>query len=195
MERGSQPASREDYDVARSIGQFFQEEGIEIVLSGETLGVEGLSGERVRLHVRTPEGQREIEGTDILAAMGRTPNTAGVGLAEAGVEIDARGYIKVNERLETTAPGVWAMGECAGSPQFTHVAFDDYRVVRDNLAGGKRTTTDRLIPFCMFTDPELARVGLNETEARNRGGWITGSSGFPWARCCGLAHSPKRAVS
>jgi pyruvate/2-oxoglutarate dehydrogenase complex dihydrolipoamide dehydrogenase (E3) component len=169
IERGSQLASREDYDVAQSIRQFFEEDGIEIVLSGEMLGVEGLSGERVRLQLRTPESRREVEGTDILVAIGRTPNTAGIGLAEAGVEMDARGYIKVNERLETTAPGVWAMGECAGSPQFTHVAFDDYRVVRDNLAGGKRTTTDRLIPFCMFTDPELARVGLNETEARNRG--------------------------
>jgi pyruvate/2-oxoglutarate dehydrogenase complex dihydrolipoamide dehydrogenase (E3) component len=83
--------------------------------------------------------------------------------------LDARGYIKVNERLETTAPEVWAMGDCAGSPQFTHVAYDDFRVVRDNLGGGSRTTRDRLIPFCMFTDPELARVGLNETEAKKRG--------------------------
>jgi pyruvate/2-oxoglutarate dehydrogenase complex dihydrolipoamide dehydrogenase (E3) component len=86
----------------------------------------------------------------------------------AGIELDARGYIKVNERLETTAPSVWAMGECAGSPQFTHVAYDDFRIVRDNLMGANRTTLDRLVPFCMFTDPELARVGLNETEAKNR---------------------------
>jgi pyruvate/2-oxoglutarate dehydrogenase complex dihydrolipoamide dehydrogenase (E3) component len=102
-------------------------------------------------------------------AAGRTPNTRGIGLEAAGVELDARGYIKVNERLETTATGVWAMGDCAGSPQFTHVAFDDFRVVRDNLTGGNRTTRDRLIPFCMFTDPELARVGLNESEAKSRG--------------------------
>jgi pyruvate/2-oxoglutarate dehydrogenase complex dihydrolipoamide dehydrogenase (E3) component len=115
------------------------------------------------------EGQREIEGTDILVATGRTANAAGIGLEEAGVELDARGCIMVNERLETTAPGVWAMGDCAGSPQFTHVAFDDFRVVRGNLAGGTRTTTGRLIPFCLFNDPELARVGLTETEARSRG--------------------------
>jgi pyruvate/2-oxoglutarate dehydrogenase complex dihydrolipoamide dehydrogenase (E3) component len=83
--------------------------------------------------------------------------------------LDRRGYVKVNERLETTAPGVWAMGECAGSPQFTHVAFDDFRVVRDNLAGRKRTTRDRLIPYCVFIDPELGRVGLGETEAERRG--------------------------
>jgi pyruvate/2-oxoglutarate dehydrogenase complex dihydrolipoamide dehydrogenase (E3) component len=104
-----------------------------------------------------------------LVATGRTPNTRGIGLEAVGIEIDARGYVVVNERLETTAPGVWAMGECAGSPQFTHVAFDDFRVVRDNLAGHDRTTRDRLIPFYVFTDPQLARVGLNETEARQQG--------------------------
>jgi pyruvate/2-oxoglutarate dehydrogenase complex dihydrolipoamide dehydrogenase (E3) component len=102
-------------------------------------------------------------------AIGRTPNTRGIGLETAGVELDPRGYIKVNERLETTAPDVWAMGDCAGSPHFTHVAYDDFRVVRDNLNGGSRTTRDRLIPFCMFTDPELARVGKNEVEARRAG--------------------------
>ena len=104
-----------------------------------------------------------------MVATGRTPNTQGIGLETAGIELDARGHIKVNERLETTAADVWAVGDCAGSPQFTHVAFDDFRVVRDNLNGGSRTTHDRLIPFCMFTDPELARVGLNEREAKAGG--------------------------
>ena len=98
------------------------------------------------------------------------PLTTGIRLETAGVELDARGYVKVDEKLETTAPEVWAMGECAGSAQFTHVAFDDFRVVRDNLAGGHRTTRDRLIPFCLFTDPPLARVGLNEREADERDG-------------------------
>ena len=87
-------------------------------------------------------------------------------MEEVGVELDARGYIKVNDRLETTASNVWAMGDCAGSPQFTHVAYHDFRVVRDNLRGGNRSTKDRIVPFCMFTDPELARVGRNETEAK-----------------------------
>ena len=100
---------------------------------------------------------------------GRTPNTEGIGLELAGVELGDDGYIKVNERLETTAPGIWAIGECAGSPKFTHIAFDDFRVVRDNLAGVDRVTTGRQVPFCMFTDPELARVGLSETEAKARG--------------------------
>src|SRR5207244_6776602 len=86
-----------------------------------------------------------------------------------GVELDTRGYIRVNERLETSAPEVWAIGECAGSPQFTHVSIDDFRIIRDNLAGGKRSTRDRLVPYCMFTDPPLAHVGLSEGDARRRG--------------------------
>jgi len=106
---------------------------------------------------------------DLLVGTGRTPNTHGIGLELAAVDLDARGYVKVNERLETSAANVWAMGDCAGSPQFTHVSFDDFRVVRDNLSGGNRTTSNRLVPYCMFTDPELARVGLNEVEARTRG--------------------------
>jgi pyruvate/2-oxoglutarate dehydrogenase complex dihydrolipoamide dehydrogenase (E3) component len=110
-----------------------------------------------------------IEGTDLLIAAGRTPNTQDIGLELAGIELDSREYVRVNERLETTASEVWAVGDCAGSPLFTHVAFDDFRIVRDNLNGGSRTTQNRLIPFCMFTDPELARVGLNESEAKTRG--------------------------
>lgn len=131
--------------------------------------MQGRSGAGVSLRLRTPRGEQTIEGSAILAATGRTPNTAGIGLDVAGVALDARGYVTVNDRLETSAPDVWALGECAGSPQFTHVAFDDFRIIRDNLAGGSRTTRDRLIPFCMFTDPPLARVGLSEGEARRRG--------------------------
>ena len=110
-----------------------------------------------------------LEGTHVLVATGRTPNTQGIGLELAGVETTGRGHVKVNERLETTAPGVWAVGDCAGSPHFTHIVFDDFRIVRDNLAGGHRVTTGRQVPFCMFTDPEFARVGLSETEAKERG--------------------------
>jgi pyruvate/2-oxoglutarate dehydrogenase complex dihydrolipoamide dehydrogenase (E3) component len=169
VEHGPQLAGREDPDVADAILQVFRTDGIEVSLSAETLRVQGRSGEHVSLLVRTPHGEQTLDGSDILAAAGRTPNTAGIGLDVAGVEVDARGYIAVNDRLETSAPGVWAMGECAGSPQFTHVSFDDFRIIRDNLAGGSRTTRDRLIPFCMFTDPPLARVGLNERDARRRG--------------------------
>jgi pyruvate/2-oxoglutarate dehydrogenase complex dihydrolipoamide dehydrogenase (E3) component len=127
------------------------------------------SGEEVSVAVRTTSGEQKIEGSDILVAAGRIPNTAGIGLEEAGVELDGRGYIRVNERLETTASDVWAIGECAGSPQFTHVSIDDFRIIRDNLAGGKRSTRDRLVPYCMFTEPPLARVGLSESEAQRQG--------------------------
>jgi pyruvate/2-oxoglutarate dehydrogenase complex dihydrolipoamide dehydrogenase (E3) component len=131
--------------------------------------VQGRSGARVSLRVRTPDGERTLDGSDLLVAAGRTPNTTGIGLEAAGVAVDARGYITVNNRLETTAPEVWAMGECAGSAQFTHVSFDDFRIIRDNLAGGQRTTRDRLIPFCLFIDPPLARVGLSERDASRLG--------------------------
>ncbi len=169
VQRGPQLADHEDADVSEAIGQLFRDEGIEVLLSAESLKVEGRSGKSVRLHLRTPPGERVIEGSDILVATGRTPNTAGIGLDTAGVRLDQRAYIQVNDRLETSAPNVWAIGECAGSPQFTHVSEDDFRVIRDNLAGGNRSTRDRLIPFCLFTDPPLARVGLSEAEARQRG--------------------------
>jgi pyruvate/2-oxoglutarate dehydrogenase complex dihydrolipoamide dehydrogenase (E3) component len=169
VEHGAQLIGREDPDVTEEIRRVLSAEEINIVAGAEGLQVEGRSGEGVRLRVRTAAGEQTVEGSDILVAAGRTPNTAGIGLETAGVELDARGYVKVNDRLETTAPEVWAIGECAGSPQFTHVSEDDFRIIRDNLAGGRRSTRDRLVPFCLFTDPPLARVGLSETEARQRG--------------------------
>ena len=138
-------------------------------MAAEPLNVHGQSGKEVSVTVRTTSGEQKIEGSDILVAAGRIPNTAGIGLEKAGVELDGRGYIRVNERLETTASGVWALGECAGSPQFTHVSVDDFRIIRDNLAGGKRSTRDRLVPYCMFTDPPLAHVGLSEGDAQRQG--------------------------
>jgi pyruvate/2-oxoglutarate dehydrogenase complex dihydrolipoamide dehydrogenase (E3) component len=169
IQHGPQLLGSEDPDVVEAIQQLFADEGIDVLLSAEVQKVEGRAGQGVRLQVRLPQGERLLECSDILVATGRTPNTAGIGLDTLGVRLDARGYIQVNDRLETTAKDVWAMGECAGSPQFTHVSENDFAIVRDNLAGGNRTTRDRLIPFCLFTDPELARVGLNETEARRRG--------------------------
>ena len=169
VERGPQIAAAEDPDVAQALLENFASEGIEVLLNTQVREVQGLSGQQVRVAIKNSHGGQAIEGTDLLVATGRTPNTQAIGLEAAGIELDARGYIKVSERLETTAPGVWAMGDCAGSPQFTHVAYDDFRIVRENLNGGSRTTRDRLTPFCMFTDPELARVGLNESEAKRRG--------------------------
>ncbi len=169
VEHGPQLMSREDPDVSDEVQRILGDEGIQFFVGAEILQVHGRSGEEVGLVVRTTSGEQHIEGSDILVAAGRTPNTDGIGLEETGVELDGRGYIRVNERLETTAPGVWAIGECAGSPQFTHVSADDYRIIRDNLAGAKRSTRDRLVPYCMFTEPPLARVGLSERDARRQG--------------------------
>jgi pyruvate/2-oxoglutarate dehydrogenase complex dihydrolipoamide dehydrogenase (E3) component len=168
IESGPQLAGREDPDVGAALLELFRDEGIHVLLHAEVRHVSGRSGQGIRARSAGANGDQIIEGTHLLVAAGRTPNTQDIGADLAGVELDSRGYVKVNERLETTAPGVWALGDCAGSPQFTHVAFDDFRIVRDNLNGGGRTTRNRLIPFCMFTDPELARVGLNESEARTR---------------------------
>jgi pyruvate/2-oxoglutarate dehydrogenase complex dihydrolipoamide dehydrogenase (E3) component len=169
IEQGPQLASREDPDVAEEMRRIFSEEGIDVLVSAEAVRVQGRSRENVSVLVRTPSGERTIEGSDILVAAGRRPNTAGIGLEVAGVDLDSRGYIRVNERLETTAPEAWAIGECAGSPQFTHVSLDDFRIIRDNLAGGNHTTRGRLVPYCMFTDPPLARVGLSEDDAQRQG--------------------------
>ena len=169
IERNPRLAHREDQDVTDLLQEALREEGIEIVTSARINRVEGQSGKLVKLYAVQNESEIILEGTHILVAGGRTPNTQDIGLELTGVETTDRGHVKVNERLETTAPGVWAVGDCAGSPHFTHIAFDDFRVVRDNLAGGNRVTTGRQVPFCMFTDPEFARIGLSEREARERG--------------------------
>jgi pyruvate/2-oxoglutarate dehydrogenase complex dihydrolipoamide dehydrogenase (E3) component len=169
VEPARQLMSREDADVAEEIQSVLVGEGIDVVLNAQPVNVHGLSGDAVTLTVRTDETEQTIEGSDLLIAAGRVANTAGIGVQKANVELDARGYIRVNERLETTASGVWAIGECAGSPQFTHVSVDDFRIVRDNMAGGNRGTDDRIVPYTMFTDPPLARVGLSEGEAQRQG--------------------------
>ena len=169
IESGPQLLAREDIDVSQEVRRVLVEEGIRVLVGAELLQAGGRSGDKISLHMRTPLGEHHIDGSDILVAAGRIPNTSGIGLQEAGVELDKRGYIRVNGRLETSAPNIWALGECAGSPQFTHISEDDFRIIRDNLAGGNRSTSDRLIPYCMFTDPPLARVGLSEGEAERQG--------------------------
>src|SRR6185503_6206610 len=169
IESGPQLMAREDIDVSREMRRILRDEAIEVLVEAELLQVLGRSGDKVTLTVRTPSSEQRIDGSDILVATGRIPNTAGIGLEDAGVELDGRGYIRVNGRLETSAPDVWALGECAGSPQFTHISEDDFRIIRENLAGGNRSTRDRLVPYCMFTDPPLAHVGLSEGEAKRQG--------------------------
>ena len=169
IDRNGRLAHHEDEDISQGLEEMCRDEGITVVTNAKIARVEGNSGEWIRLRGSRDGGDLFLEGTHLLVAAGRTPNTSGIGLEKAGVETTDRGYVKVNERLQTTAEGVWAIGDCAGSPQFTHISTNDSKVVIDNIAGGNRVTTGRQVPFCMFTDPELARIGLSETEAKRRG--------------------------
>ena len=169
IQNGPQLLSQEDPDVAEAMQRVLSDEGITCLVSAQPVRVDGRSGKDVSVLVRTATREQRIDASDLLVAAGRTPNTGGIGLEQVGVELDARGYIRVNDRLETTTPDVWAIGECAGSPQFTHVSADDFQIIRENLAGGKRSTRDRLIPYCVFTDPPLAHVGLSEGDAGRQG--------------------------
>ena len=166
IDRNRRLLNREDDDVTEALHRLFEEEGIEVILNSEIMRISGRSGERVKVVLEQHGIEKTLEGSHLLVAAGRIPNTDGLGLDLAGVELTDRGYVKVNERLETTAPGVWAVGEVAGSPQFTHISEDDFRVFSDNVAGGNHVTTARQVPFCLYTDPELARVGLSEKEAK-----------------------------
>ncbi|HEU0179850.1 MAG TPA: FAD-dependent oxidoreductase [Blastocatellia bacterium] len=171
IEEGAQLAGHEDPDIGGALLDLFRDEGIEVLLESVIRQVDGRSGNKVKLKVcsKNTRAERAVEGTDLLVATGRKANTDGIGLEQTGVELNEHGYIKVNERLQTTAPDIWAMGDCAGSPMFTHVAVDDFHIVYNNLNGGNGATRNRLVPFCLFTDPELVRVGRNESEARRDG--------------------------
>ena len=169
IDRNQRLMSREDQDVCKALGNLLEDEGIDVHLNARIKRVSGKSGQSVGIVIEQNGAEKVIVGSHVLVALGRTPNTEGLGLELAGVDLTDRGYIKVNERLQTTAPGVWAIGEVADSPQFTHISVDDFRVVHANLNGGNRVTTGRQVPYCLFTDPELAHVGLHETDAQAQG--------------------------
>jgi pyruvate/2-oxoglutarate dehydrogenase complex dihydrolipoamide dehydrogenase (E3) component len=170
IDRNDRLLHGEDPDVSDELGEILARQGVQVVLQAKVCEVFGKSGERVRLICQKSSVEGAIEGTHLLVASGRSPNTRGIGLEEnAAVRLDERGYITVDEYLETSAKDVFAVGECNGGPQFTHVGFDDFRIVRDTFNGIERTTKNRVVPFCLFTDPEFARVGLSETEARRLG--------------------------
>jgi pyruvate/2-oxoglutarate dehydrogenase complex dihydrolipoamide dehydrogenase (E3) component len=169
IDRNHNVIHREDTDAAEGLERLLQDEGVELLLDSKVREVSGISGQSVRVTLEQKNVEISLEGSHLLVAAGRIPNTKDIGLELTGVEVADRGYIKVNERLETTAPGVWAVGEVAGSPQYTHISEDDFRVVRDNMLGGNRLTTGRQVPFCLFTDPEFARIGLTEKDAQAKG--------------------------
>jgi len=168
IQRGACLLEREDPDVAAAVQEMMHDEGIKVLLHTEIVHVEGKSGQNVAIKAKSGSVGAIIEATDILIAAGRQPNTDGIHLAKTGVELDSRGYICVDDRLRTTAPAVWAVGDCAGSPQFTHVGEDDFRIVMSDIDGDSRTTHGRIIPYCLFTDPEVAHVGMTETEAKEK---------------------------
>src|SRR5947208_16341638 len=166
IDRNGRLMSKEDTDVCEALRALLVDEDIGVHLNARIKRVSGKSGDSVTIVFEQNGNEKTLTGSNLLVAIGRTPNTEGIGLELAGVELTDRGYIKVNERMQTTAPGVWAIGEVAGSPQFTHISVDDFRVVHANLSGGNRVTTGRQVPYCLFTDPELARIGLSEKEAK-----------------------------
>jgi pyruvate/2-oxoglutarate dehydrogenase complex dihydrolipoamide dehydrogenase (E3) component len=168
VQRGPQLLAREDKDVADAVADVLRDDGIEVLLETEALHAEQ-DGE-ITLTVRTPDGERTLSGSHLLLAAGRPPNTDLLNLEAAGVETDERGFVKVNDRLETNVEGIWALGDVKGGPAFTHISYDDYRVIKTNLLdGGDASIADRLVPYTVFIDPQLGRVGLSESEARERG--------------------------
>ncbi len=170
IQRGKQLLNREDRDIAEEVTHILQEDGIEILLESEARQVQKNGQNRILVKTETPEGEKTLSGSHLLVAVGRVPNTEALNLKAAGVETGKGGYIRVNENLETTQPGVYAMGDVKGGPAFTHISYDDYRIIKSNLLdGGSRTTKDRPIPYTVFIDPQLGRVGLSESEAREKG--------------------------
>jgi pyruvate/2-oxoglutarate dehydrogenase complex dihydrolipoamide dehydrogenase (E3) component len=170
VERGAQLLSREDDDVARAIQEILTEDGVQVLLETEASSAAINAHGVIEISVNTPQGESRLEGSHLLIATGRRPNSDTLNLAATGVETDSRGFIPVNDRLETNVLGVYALGDIKGPPFFTHISYDDYRVVVSNLLSEKRATTrDRLVPYTVFMDPQLGRVGLTEKAARAEG--------------------------
>lgn len=170
VQRGAQLLGREDADVAEAVAGILREDGIEVLLNADAVRAATGAGSEVQLVVRVDGAERTLTGSHLLVAAGRVPNTDRLGLEAAGVETDRRGFVRVNNKLETNVPGVYALGDVTGGPAFTHISYDDFRVINANLLeDGDATTDGRLVPYTVFIDPQLGRVGLTEHEARERG--------------------------
>ena len=170
VQRGKQLLAREDVDVAEEVAKILREDGIEVLLETQAVRVAKDGGGTVRLTVSGPAGERTLSGSHLLVAAGRAPNTEALNLTAAGITTDKRGNIPVNERLETNVPGIYALGDVKGGPAFTHISYDDFRIIKTNLLdGGNATTNGRLVPYTVYIDPQLGRVGMTEAEARAQG--------------------------
>ena len=170
VQRRGQLLPREDADVAEEIAEILRQDGMEVLLETEPVRVQSSGKGRIALTVRTPQGERTLTGSHLLLAVGRVPNTDLLDLRTAGIQVDKRGFIPVDDQLETVVPGVYALGDVKGGPAFTHISYDDYRILRTNLLeDGDASTTGRLVPYAVFIDPQLGRVGLTEKEAQAQG--------------------------
>jgi pyruvate/2-oxoglutarate dehydrogenase complex dihydrolipoamide dehydrogenase (E3) component len=169
VQRGDQLLGREDADVAEAVASILREDGIEILFKSEATAI-ARDGNDLVLTVTTSGGERQIRGDHVLSAAGRTSNTDSLNLEATGVATDARGYIPTDNRLETNVPGIYALGDIRGGAAFTHISYDDFRIIRTNLIeGGSATIDGRLVPYTVYMDPQLGRIGLTETEARAAG--------------------------
>lgn len=166
IQRGGQLLNREDRELADAVRSILEEDGITVLMNTDVERVAAFDGGGIRVSV----GDDVLDGSDLLVAIGRRPNTDVLAPEVAGIEVDDKGFVVVNERLETNVPNVWALGEVAGQPAFTHISYDDFRIVRSNLLdGGNRSTSDRLVSYVAYIDPQFARVGMSESEAREAG--------------------------
>lgn len=169
LQRAAHLLNREDEDISEAMESVFREEGIDVRTGVDVKEVHRVEGNGPGLEVRLGDGSR-VGGSRLLVAVGRRPNTDGLGCEAAGIQLDARGFVLVDEGYRTSAEGVFAVGDVIGGPQFTHTSWDDHRLVYDILTGGTaRARSARLVPYAVFTDPQVARVGLSEAEARERG--------------------------
>ncbi|MCC5646281.1 mercuric reductase [Nostoc sp. CHAB 5824] len=196
--QSEQILSQQDPDIAIAVQTLLEQDGIEFLLKAKVLRVDRTRNEII-LQIQVGDREITLQGSHLLVAVGRAPNTDSLNLAAAGVATDTRGFIQVNDRLETNIPGIWALGDINGGPQYTHISLDDYRIIKANLIdGGNRSTRDRLVPSCLFIDPELAHVGLTETEAQQQGYAIrvakVDASAVPRAKTLGQTDGLLKAI-
>lgn len=196
--QSEQILSQQDPNIAIAVQTLLEQDGIEFLLKAKVLRVDRTGNETI-LQIQVADREITLQGSHLLVAVGRAPNTDSLNLAAAGVATDTRGFIQVNDRLETNVPGIWALGDINGGPQYTHISLNDYRIIKANLIdGGNRSTRDRLVPSCLFIDPELAHVGLTETEAQQQGYAIrvakVDASAVPRAKTLGQTDGLLKAI-
>ena len=170
IHRGPQLLMREDPDIAEEVLDIVREDGVEVLLNTTPISAKIFRGSWVELTLKGDNGEKTVAGSHLLLAAGRLPNTDSLDLHTAGVDLDKRGFIRVNERLETSVSGIYALGDVKGGPAFTHISYDDYRILYANLVKNKRRSMkNRPVPYTVFIDPQLGRIGLSETEAQSLG--------------------------